>query len=141
MKDGRPPENQSAAANISNSHLTLELFPSDDDAPTACWPKPDVMQGRLLARLLRGDEVTAHDWLRDVRGMRLADAVWDLKQAGWLVRRVLLNVRTADRTAEGVRMARIARYWLDPVQRRRMTREPRAASFLREVDFFERGPA
>ncbi|MFM1988271.1 MAG: hypothetical protein RJA99_1228 [Pseudomonadota bacterium] len=141
MKDGRTPETQSTAAKLSTSHSTFELFPDDDNAPTALWPKPGVMEGRLLARLLRGEHLTGRDWSGAVHGTRLPAEVWTLKQTGWIVHRVLLTVQTGDRTSNGVRKARIARYWLDTVQCRRMMADPRAEPFLREVDFFERRAA
>ena len=134
MRSGRSTEVNATAgrnAGIVARH-TPDLF-EDGAAFLGVWPNPFVLEGRLLARLLRGEAITSGDWLRDVQSMRLAAEVKQLRDLGWLVQSRLETVRTADRG----RPARIARNWLDERQRKAVTASEHGRRFVAAVDATE----
>lgn len=134
MKSGRSTEVNATAGRdaASFAHYTPDLF-DDSPTPLGFWPDPDVLEGRLLVRLMRGESITSGDWLRDVKSMRLAAEVKQLRDLGWQVRSRLETVTTADRG----RKARIARYWLESGQREAAVSSEHGRLFIEAVVAFE----
>lgn len=133
MKDGRNTEVQAAAGGDAGIVArTGDLF---DDAPVPLgdWPSASALEGRFLARLLHGGELTAGDWLRDACSMRLAAEVVELRGLGWAVQARRETVRTADRGRRAV----VARYWLEPRQRQAAVASERGWRFVAAVDAAE----
>lgn len=136
MKNGRPTEVNATAeldsGIVAHPTLTADLF---DDAPVPLgdWPNPETLEGRFLARLIPGGEMTSGDWLRDAHSMRLAAEVKQLRDLGWSVRAKLIDVRTNDRG----RHARVARYSLDPRQAKAAAASERGQRYLAAVDAAE----
>lgn len=136
MKSGRITEvNATAGRDAGIVARTRELF-EDAPVPLGAWPSAASLEGRFLARLLRGSEPTAKDWLADAKSMRLAAEVHELRALGWSVHTTLETVETSDRG----RRATIARYSLPPVQREAAMRGETASHFLAAVDAAEEGP-
>lgn len=133
MKNGRPTKVQATAetrpAVVASTGDPFGHAP----VPLGTWPSVSALEGRFLARLLRGAELTAADWLGDARSMRLAAEVNELRDLGWAVKRRLETVRTADRG----RLARVARYWLETHQREAAAASERGRRFLATVDATE----
>lgn len=92
-----------------------------------------ALPARLLARLIRGAELTSADWLREAHASRLAATVHTLRRAGWIV----IGERVTVPTCDGGRMASVARYSLDPDQRAAATWSHEVDEFLAAVDAFE----
>lgn len=133
MKNGRSTEVKATAGRDAGIVArTPDLF-DDAPVPLGTWPSLDALEGRFLARLLRGDECTAADWLDDARSMRLAAEVHELRDLGWAVESRRETVRTADRG----RLAHVARYWLEPHQRDAAAASERGRRFLAAVDAAE----
>lgn len=134
MKSGRSTEVNATAGRDAGSvaHYTPDLF-EDSPTPLGFWPDPYVLEGRLLVRLMRGESITSGDWLRDVKSMRLAAEVKQLRDLGWQVHSRLETVTTADRG----RKARIARYWLDFSQRESAVNSEQGRLFIDAVVAFE----
>lgn len=133
MKNGRPTEVKATAETRTGIVAsTPDLF-DDAPVPLGIWPSASALEGRFLARLLRGAKLTAADWLGDARSMRLAAEVRELREAGWAVQDRREKVRTADRG----RVARVARYWLDERQRKTAIAGEQGRHFLAAVDAAE----
>ena len=115
---------------------TADLF-DHSEIPLGAWPKPESLEGRFLARLMRGEEMTSGDWLRDVHSMRLATEAHELRELGWSVKTRLVPVTTADRG----RRATVASYSLDERQRATAVESDQGREFLRAVALAERGSA
>lgn len=133
MKNGRSTEvNATAGRDAGIVAWTPDLF---DDAPVPLgdWPTASTLEGRFLARLMRGARMTAADWLSVARSMRLPAEACELKELGWSIQRRLETVRTTDRG----RLARVARYWLEPRQREAAAASERGQRFLAAVDAAE----
>ncbi len=133
MKNGRITEvNATAGGDAGIVARTGDLF---DDAPVPLgeWPSAAALEGRFLARLLRGGELTAADWLGDAHSMRLAAEVQELRELGWAVQSRRLTVRTRDRG----RLAHVARYSLEPHQCKAAAQSERGRRFVAAVDAAE----
>ena len=111
---------------------TLELFDTERTAPGA-WPNPEALEGRLLARLLRGDRVTSGEWWRVVHASRLAASVHKLRRTGWSVRTDTREVATLD----GGRRAHIAVYSLGRDQLAAAVASQDGRQFIGAVDAAE----
>lgn len=133
MKNGRYTEVQATAGRDAGIVArTPDLFDSAP-VPLGSWPSASALEGRFLARLLRGAELTAADWLGAARSMRLAAEVLELRDLGWAVQSKRETVRTADRG----RLAHVARYWLEPRQCEAAAASERGRYFLAAVDAAE----
>lgn len=133
MKNGRSTEVKATAGRDAGIVAqTPDMF-DDAPVPLGIWPSASALEGRFLARLLRGGELTAADWLGDARSMRLAAEVQELRDLGWVVQSKRETVRTADRG----RLAHVARYWLEPNQRDAAAASERGWRFLAAVDAAE----
>jgi len=133
MKNGRAAEaNATAGGDAGIVAWTPDLF---DDAPVPLgdWPSAAALEGRFLARLLRGGELSAGDWLRHACSMRLAAEVGELRALGWAVQSRRETVRTADRGRPAV----IARYCLEQHQRKAAIASERGERFIAAVDAAE----
>lgn len=115
---------------------TADLFDACE-VPLGVWPSPETLEGRFLARLMRGGEITSRDWLADVHSMRLATEAHQLRELGWSVLSRLVPVTTADRG----RQARVASYRLDERQREAAAESVQGRAFLAAVAEIERRPA
>ena len=130
MTSGRAPRQERATT--QEQHVDFTLIGTT-------LPSPQSLEGRLLACLLDGESLTAADWLRPAGSMRLASEVHQLRELGWLVRSDLIMVGTRDRTGDGVRRARVARYALDAEQRVAVRAAAGAARFVCDAANFEQG--
>ena len=134
MKNGRSTGVNATAGRDAGfvAQYTPDLF---EEPPTilGIWPGTDTLEGRFLARLLHGAEMTHRDWLNDAKSMRLAAEVKQLRDLGWLVRTRLETVTTADCG----RPARIAHYWLESRQRESAVNSEQGRLFIEAVAAFE----
>ncbi len=126
MKNGRTPIAQNATAD-----QTPAIVPGT-------YPGAHTLEGRALSRLLIGDSLTHGKWLGEARSMRLAAEILELRQLGWLISTSFVTVPTRDRTADGIRPARIGVYTLDLEQWRQVRFTPEARAFRKAVQLFER---
>lgn len=133
MKSARPPEGKTSAPRHGDFNPTRDLF-DNAPVPLGIWPSAASLEGRFLARLLRGGELTAADWLGDAHSMRLSAEVLELRELGWAVLSERLTVRTRDRG----RLAHVARYALEPHQCAAAAQSERGRHFLAAVDATER---
>lgn len=101
------------------------------------YPGAHSLAGRALSRLLVGDSLTHGKWLGEARSMRLATETLELRRAGWLISTSFVTVPTRDRTADGIRPARIGVYTLDLEQRRQVRFTDEARAFRKAVQLFE----
>lgn len=115
---------------------TADLF-DHSEVPLGAWPNPESLEGRFLARLMRGGEITSRDWLLDVHSMRLATEAHQLRGLGWSVKTKRVTVTTADRG----RAANIAAYSLNESQRKAAAESVQGRAFLAVVAKIERGSA
>jgi len=113
---------------------TADLF-DHSEIPLGAWPKPESLEGRFLARLMRGGEITSRDWLAAVHSMRLATEAHDLRELGWSVKTKRVTVTTADRG----RVANIGSYRLNERQRVAAVESDQGREFLAAVALAERG--
>ena len=75
------------------------------------YPAPESVRGRVLAALLAGNELTSNAALQRFSTSRLSSAIHRLRQDGWPILTMLIEVQTHDHG----RRARIASYCIDRI--------------------------
>ncbi|WP_224000750.1 helix-turn-helix domain-containing protein [Cupriavidus pinatubonensis] len=86
------------------------LFREDRaDDSSLIYPTAASVRGRVLAALLRGEQLTQADALRRWATSRLGSSIYQLrKEFGWPIVTTEIEVETRDNG----RVATVARYWL-----------------------------
>lgn len=91
--------------------MNQNFFPEElaEEGPGFIYPTAGSVRGRVLAALLRGEQVTQADALRRWATSRLGSAVYQLRREfGWPIMTTEIEVPTHDNG----RLASVARYWL-----------------------------
>lgn len=133
---GRSAATDRASARGENSTSifarTADLFDTAE-AQIGFWPTPESLEGRFLARLLAGAEISSRDWLLAAHSMRLATEAYQLRGLGWRVNTRRETVPTADRG----RTASVGYYSLDERQREAAAKSDAGQRFVAAVAAFE----
>lgn len=96
---------------MHSNELNGDLFGPKEPSPVEVFVYPKdyaTCVGRVLAKLLRREQLTGLDCLSETHSIRLAHHVYDLRERGWPVETERRDVTTADHG----RVANIAFYSL-----------------------------